>query len=1173
MLSTKSKVQSGDSRQPGSVRGRPKHRMDDLMSSYRHLDPFHSQEYHGHTGYVWGCAMTSDNGFLFSGSDDKLIKVWSTSTNSFLYDLEGHTDCAYFLIMTKNDEFLISAGWDQKIIIWDWRNRAIHKTNTGHTNEIFYLVLTLNEQYLISGSRDMSVKVWNFAGDLELIADFSYGNSVFGIAITNDNKEIIATGFAETIKIFSLESKSELSTFSPGIGPIQCLAMTPNNKYLAFGSRTGKFLIWNYSDKTEYCSFNSHENSLRNIACTSDNNYVISSSLDKTVRIFNLKLKVEEVKLIGCGGWIYGIFLSVDNQFLLAGSTDKIMRMWKIGDKLRVKVIQGHPQAVSSVAVSRDGNIIATTCADKVVRKWNREDGTLVLQMYGHTDALWTITISYDMNYIISAGADKVIILWNYNTGEIVGQLIGHTNTIFALATTSDSKMLASASGDMLVKLWDLQSKTLLKDLVGHTDTVFALTFTSSNQILISGAGDYTIRIWYMNNLGTSDKIEAQTGMIESISLNDSETVLALGCRDKTVHLWDWATKKPLKKFLNHHTNVIKTVKFFPGSNVLMSASLDFNIHIWNADEERHDYSLKGHTFAIRCADITNDGSYLVSVANDLTIRVWDLKSIGELELVDVEGPLASFLYLTKIKQKISPSKINFNALFSPLKVNLAHIYAYLGYETLLAEALRLGTEVRIDEAEHSPLFYALERRTQGCVDVILEFITELHSKNFEVFLNYTYAIREDFEKLIGNRSVKLPEFLETIFYQVRDITNFAVAKVSLPHLHYSTHKILRPDHFVLPPEELNLRNDEIPVMFKTMPFPIPYQKGSSGSIKLLESISNCPNKLILRTEFVRVYIRDKWDNLWGYILILTALTWINIGLMIALVISSAKDDTTSLTYIGLVIAFFAVNSLLSLYEIIQMFSVGLSYFKEIWNLIDVARVGLCFAWIFLSIFQNNGYLRYVTWPMVLVNFFRGLTGFRAFDNTRYYTRLIVRAFFDSTAFLIVFFYSTLAFGMLYLASNPSTVSSISSIWSIPYELNMGNFDNANFDSLDYACFMVASIINVIIILNLLISILGDSFESFQAEAQEIDCLDMVDLVIELEKLASCRRSQNLKKYLQTCEDLVGEGKSNWEGRLKAIFASIEVAKKQSSEDFEVLNKRTLDIVEKLEAIDKKLAK
>ena len=117
----------------------------------------------------------------------------------------------------------------------------------------------------------------------------------------------------------------------------------------------------------------------------------------------------------------------------------------------------------------------------------------------------------------------------------------------------------------------------------------------------------------------------------------------------------------------------------------------------------------------------------------------------------------------------------------------------------------------------------------------------------------------------------------------------------------------------------------------------------------------------------------------------------------------------------------------------------------------------------------------------------------------------------------------------------------------------MGEFD-IDPQSLQYVYFMVATVINVIIMLNLLISILGDSFEAFQNEAGIADCLEMAELVIELETLMYWKREIQEKKYFQVCKFLDVAGMGEWEGKIKAIHAAVEKSRKETSEQMAKLN-------------------
>jgi hypothetical protein len=290
---------------------------------------------------------------------------------------------------------------------------------------------------------------------------------------------------------------------------------------------------------------------------------------------------------------------------------------------------------------------------------------------------------------------------------------------------------------------------------------------------------------------------------------------------------------------------------------------------------------------------------------------------------------------------------------------------------------------------------------------------------------------------------------------------------------------------------------------------------------------------------------------------------------MIYLVFLSYEEKHETNEFLLLAILFFIFNGVLVLYEICQLVATGVSYFKDIWNLIDISRIIVSVTWIVTQIVNINFPENYeiLTWFMVSLNFMRGLTGFRAFDQTRHYTKLIIRSVFESLYFLMIFFYSTVAFGVLYYASKYNEMTRFS-IWRIPYELNNGSFENSSYFTLEYMTFILASIVNVIIILNLLISILGDTFEEFQSESKEIDCLEMAEMVLEIETLMVWRRKENQKHFIHKCQVLEQAPMKSWEGRLNAISEMIEGLQDKMGSDLEIIKSQNAEILKKISKLD-----
>jgi len=762
--------------------------------------------------------------------------------------------------------------------------------------------------------------------------------------------------------------------------------------------------------------------------------------------------------------------------------------------------------------VTSDNKYIITGSEDKTVRIWSLQSYTQVSELTAHTETVWSVSVTKDMKYIASASGDKKVIIWDFSDKSIYCELIKHTSPVFCVTFSHDGKTAISGAQDKNLIVWCIHSKKELAVLEGHTDTVFAVKVTYDNSFIISGAADYTIRIWDLKTFTQVEKFETKAGMIESISLSPDGKFLAFGDRASKVNLWDWSSKKLVKKFASH-TKWVKSVNFSSDNTLFASASNDNTIRVWNALEERQEFHIQGHTSTIRAVRFTPDNRFLISGSEDLKVKIWNIEP-NNLELQDIGGALDTFVYLTKITKKDKPTLEQSLATFSKLRVNLAHIYSYLGYDDLLKEALELGTPIKIDKDGHSPLYYALQRNSQNCVDRLLIFMTELKESSMDLFLNYATALRSDIESLIMNPSVYLLDFLDAIFFIAPNLPNFAVPKENLPILRYAGTKKVNTSDFIIEGGD-GVSEEEIPIEFKTLPFAIPCISGSYSSLNFLQNIVDSRNKSVFLSKAIKIYIRTKWNNVWFFTLLLTTLMWSNLGLMIYCIVAldSISYVVSYAENIGIYLQLFiGINIILSLYEFIQALSTGISYFFSYWNVIDVLRSTFCILWGILSFQYSQADLFPITWSMVILNSFRGLTGFRAFDTTRFYTKLIFRAFSDSISFILIFFYSTFNFGVLYYVSMEGTEKDIFTLWKSPYQLNMGDTEAANGTNWAvYFYFMMASVINVIIMLNLLISILGDAFESFQMEAGQIDVMEMADLVLEIEYLMFWKRNQNEK--------------------------------------------------------------
>jgi WD40 repeat protein len=73
----------------------------------------------GHTGLVEGLACSTDGRRLATGSDDRTVKVWDTTTGAEVFNLRGHTGGVLCVAFSPDGQRIASGGWDRTFRVWD----------------------------------------------------------------------------------------------------------------------------------------------------------------------------------------------------------------------------------------------------------------------------------------------------------------------------------------------------------------------------------------------------------------------------------------------------------------------------------------------------------------------------------------------------------------------------------------------------------------------------------------------------------------------------------------------------------------------------------------------------------------------------------------------------------------------------------------------------------------------------------------------------------------------------------------------------------------------------------------------------------------------------------------------------------------------------------------------
>ena len=212
--------------------------------------------------------------------------------------------------------------------------------------------------------------------------------------------------------------------------------------------------------------------------------------------------------------------------------------------------------------------------------------------------------------------------LWNVSDGKPIRRIIGHQDALYAAILSPDGSRVATASYDQSIGLWDATSGEAIRTLNGHNGAVFDLAFDPTGQLLASASADETGKIW-----------RVETG----------ERLDTLGQPEDEQY----------------------TTSFDPMGERVLVAGADNRIRVYRVvsrEKARINpllYSRFAHESPIIRAAFTPDGRWLVTIADDRSVKLWNAKDITQVKQYPQQPDAAVALTVSPDSQRFAIGRMD----------------------------------------------------------------------------------------------------------------------------------------------------------------------------------------------------------------------------------------------------------------------------------------------------------------------------------------------------------------------------------------------------------------------------------------------------------------------------------------------------------------------------------